>query len=106
MLRRIARHGMGWLPPGKPISKLEQKRTQLATFADEEGRDLSDIQIAPRMQNYDPDDPDTWIDRIRAWNDFGATHLAVDTMDMGFDSPEEHIDQITDIAEIWAQLDP
>jgi hypothetical protein len=31
---------------------------------------------------------------VDAWQDLGATHLAMNTMNAGLDSPDQHIDAI------------
>ena len=35
-----------------------------------------------------------WRERVEAWRSLGATHMSVNTMNAGFDSPQEHIDAI------------
>tara|TARA_B100001964_G_C13925127_1_gene461949 strand:+ start:275 stop:418 length:144 start_codon:yes stop_codon:yes gene_type:complete len=33
--------------------------------------------------------------KVEAWRQFGATHVAINTMMAGFSSPQEHIDAIS-----------
>ena len=100
VLRRAARVADGWLPKGKwrrpenPLTDLEPDRDRLFGYLREAGRDPSSFPIAGRIDLAD-DPPGRWVERVRAWRDFGASHLAVDTMDMaGLEGPADHIEAI------------
>jgi len=43
---------------------------------------------------------DEWRQRVEAWRQLGATHVAVDTMRAGFTSPQAHMDAIRAFREI------
>ena len=35
-----------------------------------------------------------WRQRVEAWRDLGASHVAIDTMRAGFTTPQAHMDAI------------
>lgn len=35
--------------------------------------------------------PDAWVTRAKAWQELGATHLAVNTMGLGLEPPDGHV---------------
>jgi probable F420-dependent oxidoreductase len=93
-LQRAARLADGWMPAGrKPDDVMKQMIGQLERFLAEAGRDRSAFGIDPwiPIQGLRPDE---WLQRVEAWRQLGATHIAVDTMRAGFTSPQQHIDAI------------
>lgn len=100
VLRRTARLADGWLPPGKwrqpdqSLGELEPILDRLREYTRDVGRDPNDLSIIGRL-TLGTQSPDEWIDRVRSWRDLGATHLAIDTMNMGLEMPRDHLDTIT-----------
>ena len=41
-----------------------------------------------------------WRGRVETWRGQGATHMSVNTMNAGFDSPQGHIDAIRRFKEV------
>ena len=66
---------------------------RLREFALEAGRDPDSIGIEARVTVAGKDEA-TWISEVRAWQDLGATHLAVNTMGAGLKGASDHIDAI------------
>lgn len=104
VLRRAGRLADGWLPPGTwklpdaDMDTLEQTIGTIRTHRNEAGKDPDEFTVWGRM-NLARDDPDEWVARTRRWAEAGATHLAIDTMDMGLAFPDEHIETIERYAE-------
>jgi probable F420-dependent oxidoreductase len=93
LLRRVARIGDGWFPQGRPDDRMREALEHLRSYIREAGRDPSTVGIEARVNAKDGG-LDEWIHQTEGWRDLGATHIAINTMDAGFSSPDEHIDAI------------
>ena len=94
VLRRAARLADGWYPLGSPDEAMEQRLTTLRTYTQEAGRDPAALGIDARVDMARTPDPDTWVAEARVWDQWGASHLSINTMNAGLSSPAEHIDAI------------
>lgn len=74
------------------LSETRANLDRIHEFVEAEERDPEDLDVLGRL-HLESDDPDTWLDGVRSWQDLGATHLAVDTMDSGLE-PSEHSTRI------------
>jgi hypothetical protein len=72
---------------------------RLMVLASEAGRDGSAIGMEPRI-NLADGDPEFWQEQARVWQDMGATHISVNTMRAGLNSPQEHINAIQQFKEV------
>ncbi|MDE2694943.1 MAG: LLM class F420-dependent oxidoreductase [Chloroflexota bacterium] len=104
VLRRIGRYGDGWLTLGGNTA--EQRADLVARFdrareyAREAGRDADAIALIGRAEaGLGP--VDHQLGQAAAWQDSGATHVTLNTMNAGFTSPQQHIDAITAFAEAY-----
>jgi hypothetical protein len=70
---------------------------KLEEYLVEEGRTLDDIGIEPRI-HYRHGDPETWPSLVEQWRDVGATHLSLNTMGCGFDTPDAHLNALRNFA--------
>lgn len=91
-LRRVARLGDGWFPQ-MPPDKAGPMIEQLREVARQERRDPGSIGIEARVSIAGKDE-ESWISEVRAWQELGATHLAVNTMGAGLKGADGHIDAI------------
>ena len=98
VLRRVARLADGWFPQFSPDETGRETVTRVREYAREEGRDPSVIGMEARINIIDGD-PEFWVNRARAWEDLGATHISVNTMRAGLESPEAHINAILQFKE-------
>jgi hypothetical protein len=57
------------------------------------GRDPSTVGIEARV-NAREGDLDEWVRQTEGWRALGATHISLNTMGAGFNSPGEHIEAI------------
>ena len=99
VLRRIARLGDGWLPNYRKPEKANPAIEKLATYLDGEGRSLDELGLEPRLW-YGKGEPDKWGQYIKDWSELGATHLTLNTMYCGFESPSQHIEAISRFASL------
>ena len=98
VLRRVAKIGDGWYY--RPHSNLDARAALdvVRRHLEEEGRDPRSfgIQVAMRLADHAPD---TWAQRVGEWQELGATHLALNTLDAGLESLDAHIDAIRQFKE-------
>ena len=99
VLRRVARLADGWFPQMQPNNDARSTVERLKKFADEAGRDAAEIGMEPRI-NLGDGDPEFWQEQARVWEDMGATHISVNTMRSGLDSPQDHINAIQQFKEV------
>jgi probable F420-dependent oxidoreductase len=94
VLRRIAKSGDGWISnmPG-PDERSRGVVERLGEYARQEGRDPASIGIETWVSAR-RGSPEEWAASAAAWRDFGATHIAFNTMGAGYSSTREHIDAI------------
>ena len=90
LLRRTARVGDGWFPQGQPDHHMRETLERLRGYIKEAGRDPSAVGIEARVNARDGD-LDEWIRQTDGWRALGATHISLNTMGAGFNSPQEHI---------------
>jgi probable F420-dependent oxidoreductase len=92
-LRRLAKLGDGWFPLMGPDEKCRAAIDKIHSYAREIGRNPNDIGIEGRV-GYGPGSMDAWLRDLQAWKDLGATHVSLNTMRAGLDSPAAHIEAI------------
>ena len=93
VLRRVARMADGWFPQARPDDEGRAHIEKMREYARQEGRDPADIGIE-HWVSFRSGGPDDWAAQAAAWEDIGATHLSVNTMNAGLDSPQAHIEAI------------
>ncbi|MBF6614247.1 MAG: LLM class F420-dependent oxidoreductase [Chloroflexi bacterium] len=94
VLQRLARIADGWFPQMKPDDTAHEAIERLRGYAQQAGRDPSSIGIEARI-NLGQDTPEEWRKQLDAWQQLGATHLGINTMGMGLQTPQEHIEAIS-----------
>ena len=96
---RVGRLADGWFPQyGKP-EQLAEGLGRVHKAAGEAGRKPSDIGIEPRVSMGADAGP--VVEMAKAWHAAGATHLTVNTMAQGFDTPAKHIAAIEAFKHAW-----
>jgi len=98
VLERLARLGNGWFPNYRTAAAAQPSLEKLENYLAENGRSLSDIGIEPRL-SYENGRADQWQQTITEWQAAGASHLTLNTMSLGFDTPHKHIQAIRRFAE-------
>ncbi len=98
-IRRVATMGDGWFPLFRPDDRgrelIESMREQAATA----GRGPDDIGVESWVSIRDSSEDD-WKLTAEAWRELGATHLSVNTMNAGLESPQAHIEAIQRFKEV------
>ncbi len=97
-LRRMARLGDGWMMNVRTFEQAEPLLQKLHGYLAEAGRDHSTFGIEARL-NLSLVGQDAWDSFIQAWEKLGATHLMVNTMGCGFDTPTAHIQALKRFAD-------
>ena len=95
--RRAGRLGDGWFPMVGPGPKLDQALQEVAQAATEAGRDPAQIAMEGRVSwNGNAGD---LAEGLRVWADAGASHVAINTMNAGLASVDDHLAALTTAAE-------
>ncbi len=92
VIKRVARLADGWFPQ----FPLESGRAILDHLHEEigaAGRQPADVGIEGRV-SIGSGTPDDWARTAESWRALGATHISVNTMGAGLDSPAAHIEAI------------
>ena len=90
VLRRMARLGDGWMPPHRTPQDAAPALDRLESYLAENGRSRDDFGFEPRL-HWRLGSLDTLLELARAWQEAGATHISINTMDAGFTSPQQHL---------------
>jgi len=103
LLRRTARLGDGWFPQDRPNDQMRETLERLRGYIREAGRDPSSVGIEARV-NASDGNPDEWFRQTKAWQALGATHITINTMKVGFTSPDQHIEAIRRYKEVVTNI--
>jgi len=99
VLRRIARLGDGWIAPQRKAEDVRPVLDMLERFIEQAGRERSQVGLEVRIP-YEAGNPTAWETAMRAWQAAGATHLSLNTMDSGFNTPQEHLKAMRKFASV------
>jgi probable F420-dependent oxidoreductase len=97
-LRRAGRIGDGWFPQMAPDERAEAMVERLRRYTREAERAESAVGIEARLSVGQVGE-DQWAHYADAWRALGATHLGVNTMNAGLDSPADHIAMLRRVIE-------
>jgi probable F420-dependent oxidoreductase len=103
-MRRVAAMGDGWLPLLEPGEEARAAIAQLRAYTRDAERDPRSLGIEVYVTiaktgslhetSRNRKSPDEWRREVAVWEELGATHLTVNTMEAGLASPQAHIDTI------------
>ncbi|MEU4193216.1 LLM class F420-dependent oxidoreductase [Kribbella sp. NPDC026611] len=96
VLRRTGRIGDGWMPQLAPDDEARAKLTMIRETAEKAGRDPQTIGIEPRLTLGAVPESE-WRAYADGWRELGATHLCVNTMNMGLAKPEDHAQVLREV---------
>lgn len=97
VLRRIAKMGDGWLLNTPTVAQARPELEKLERYLAENGRSLTDIGLESRL-SYGQGNPDDWQPIVAGWQAAGATHMTLNTMRLGLNTPGKHINAIRTFA--------
>lgn len=83
-VKRAARIGDGWFPMGVVDDTQRERLRMLRETAEQHGRSPDEIGIDARIDTFRTGE-ENWERNISLWRDAGATHLCVNTMNLGLD---------------------
>lgn len=89
VLERTGRIGDGWMPQGPPGRRMRAGVDRVRAAAKEAGRDPQEIGFEARLSLANVPERH-WRAYVREWHKLGATHLCVDTMNLGLSSADQH----------------
>ncbi len=98
-LRRVGRIGDGWFPWREPDDTMRAAIATIHESAVAAGRDPGQIGLEPQLTLAQKHTPAEWLAYVEGWRELGATHLCVNTMRCGFETPDEHLAALTRVAE-------
>ncbi|HUS14587.1 MAG TPA: LLM class F420-dependent oxidoreductase [Chloroflexia bacterium] len=93
VLARVVAMGDGWFPQMGPEPGGRQAVERLRETAAAADRDPATIGIEARL-SLKGETLESLAELARAWQDIGATHIGVNTMDAGLPTPAAHIEAI------------
>ena len=104
VLRRVGAYGDGWLPlgrgtPEEAIAAALSGFERIRGHAREAGRDPDALALVGGAQASRP--LAEQVVAARAWEEAGATHLTLNTMNAGLQTPQQHIDAVAAFAEAY-----
>jgi probable F420-dependent oxidoreductase len=88
--QRVGRLADGWFPQIPPGPRLDHAREVVEAAAREAGRDPSTLGMEGRV-SWGDGGVDQIVDHIGRWRDAGATHVAINTMNAGLPSVDDHL---------------
>jgi probable F420-dependent oxidoreductase len=97
-LERIGRIGDGWLVFRAPDDALRGQVERIRGYAEAAGRDPASIGLEGQL-SLGRVAEERWEAHTEAWRSLGAQYMTINTMGMGFSSPQQHIDALRRVAE-------
>jgi probable F420-dependent oxidoreductase len=97
VLRRAAQMGDGWVPSYQNCVEARPSIDRLKYYLEKSGRDPHKFGLEGRLAYVDGN-VHSWVRETAEWRSVGATHLSLNTMKAGFQSPNEHIAAIEELA--------
>ena len=103
VLKRVARIGDGWYPMFPPDDNARETLARLRQYTRDAGRDPSEIGIEARVSmNWGAPAggrlaagvrlPEACAEEAVQWGEIGGTHVTLNTMDAGLETPDDHLD--------------
>ncbi|MEN9939191.1 MAG: hypothetical protein RLZZ387_5770 [Chloroflexota bacterium] len=97
-LRRIGRIGDGWIVFRAPDDALRAQVQRIRAYAMEAGRDPDAVGLEGQL-SLGRVPREQWAAHAEAWRQLGAQYMTINTMGMGFTSPQQHIDALRQAAD-------
>lgn len=90
VIERVGRLADGWFPQCAPDAVGRAAIERMRGYARAAGRDPAAVGIEGRI-SVAQSTPDSWGQQAEDWSSLGATHLSVNTMRAGLQTPDAHI---------------
>ena len=102
-IRRIVSIGDGWILTGRPDDRARSLINKLHSYAEEAGRDMGTIGIEGWV-SASIGGPDEWAKEAEGWKSLGASHVSLNTMRAGLETPADHMGAIQKFKEATTGL--
>lgn len=89
-LRRCARIGDGWFPVTPPTPETAEQMERIRGYLREAGRAPASFGVEPQAQ-FRGGNPELWRSHLERWEQIGATHISIATMNAGLENTDDHI---------------
>jgi probable F420-dependent oxidoreductase len=99
VIQRMARIGDGWMLNIRSLEHVRPALDRLTRYLEEFSRDKASFGIDLRL-NLSSVGPEAWQDFVHTCEELGASHLTVNTMGMGYDTPFKHLSALQDFATV------
>ncbi len=99
VLKRVANLSDGWMPMVKNTHEAQVILNKIDRYLAQAGRTRDDIGIEARI-SYGDGNPGSWIKSLKDWDSIGATHVSINTMDCGLNTPDEHLAAVRKLASL------
>ena len=93
-MRRIAKLADGWFPQQHAGPNGQEAVERIRGYVKEAGRDPASFGIEGRLGLLTTTPENKWADTLQWWRDLNATHVSLNTMGAGLESPQAHIDTL------------
>jgi len=104
VLRRAARLGDGWMTNDRTAERAQPALEKLRAYLAQAGRPAREFGIEARLRLADftlgEMEPE-----LRAWEQAGATHVSLNTMGCGFDTPAQHLQALREFSQAFIRPD-
>jgi probable F420-dependent oxidoreductase len=98
VLKRVAKIADGWFPQFRPGGDSPATVERLRDYIRDAGRSVDDVGIEGRISMFNTPEAE-WGQALDGWRELRATHVTLNTMNAGLDSPQAHVDAIRRFAE-------
>lgn len=93
-MRRIAKIADGWFPQQQAGESGQKAVDTIRSYVTDAGRDPAVFGIEGRLGLLTTTPEKKWAETLQWWRDINATHVSLNTMGAGLDSPQAHIDTL------------
>ena len=97
VVKRIGTLADGWFVLASP-EEFPEVDTRIRRAAEEAGRDPDDIGTEAGVAVVGPRESE-WRDRVSGWRKMGLSHLCLRTLGGGLETPQMHLDKLTEIVD-------
>ena len=97
VVKRIGTLADGWFVLASP-EEFPEVDTRIRRVAEEAGRDPDDIGTEAGVAVVGPRESE-WRDRVSGWRKMGLSHLCLRTLGGGLETPQMHLDKLTEIVD-------
>jgi len=99
VLKRAARIADGWFPQFRPGPDATATVERVRGYVAEAGRKPEEFGIEGRISMFNTE-REQWAAAVEGWRAMDASHVSLNTMNAGLESPQQHIDALRAFKEL------